>query len=144
MAAEGMQMKLILLLILLASMALAGSPANITGTWKLQFAGPRERGPKTVGSIILDLSVDGDNVTGLAHIGSWPGEAPIADGKIDGDRITFTATGHLDSTTGIPTCKFEVTVHGAEMRLTMTAVKNPGGPLPQGVSFEYAGKKKLE
>ena len=99
------------MLILVAAAMLAAAPGHLTGTWKVLFAGPKERGPKTVGSIVFDLKVDGDNVTGLAHIGSWPGDAPIADGKIEGDRIIFTATGHLDSTTGIPTCKFVVTVH---------------------------------
>jgi hypothetical protein len=129
------------LLILLATASLTASPAVIAGKWKVTFAGPPRTGPKTVGSIVLDLKVDGDRVTGLVRIGVWPGEAPIADGKLDGDRIRFTATGHLSSTTGIPTCEFVVTVHGDDMSLTMTAIANAGGPLPPGRSFEYTGHR---
>jgi hypothetical protein len=135
-------MQLRWVLILMATVALAASPADISGTWKVVFNGPKDRAPKTVGSILLDLKVEGNAVTGLATIGAWPGEAPIADGKIDGDRITFTATGHLDSTTGIPTCQFEVTVHDGEMTLTMKAIKNAGGPLAPGMLYEYRGQKK--
>jgi len=132
-----------LLLTGLASMALATSPTDIRGTWKVWFAGPRERAPKTVGSMVFDLNMDGENVTGMAHIGSWPGDAPITDGKIDGDRITFTATGHLDSTTGIPTCQFVITVHRDVVFVTMKAIKNAGGPVGGG-PYDYAGRKTLE
>jgi len=128
--------------ILLAATAPAASPVDFAGTWKLQDAGPKDRGPKTVGSIVLDLKVEGEAVNGTAHIGSWPGEAPIAEGKVDGDRITFTATGHLSSTTGIPTCQFVATLKGQEMVLTMTAIRNAGGPLGPGMHYEYAGKRQ--
>jgi hypothetical protein len=86
-------------------------------------------------------------IDSLGNVGSdrvryrWPGDAPIADGKVDGDRITFTATGRLTSTTGIPTCRFVVTVHGDEMVLTMSVVANPGGPIGSGVAYEYKGKR---
>jgi hypothetical protein len=129
------------LLILLATASLTESPEDIAGKWKVSFAGPSGHAPKTVGAIVLDLKVDGDRVTGSVRIGVWPGEAPIADGKFDGDRIRFTATGHLGSTTGIPTCDFVVTVHGDDMSLTMTTIANAGGPLPPGKSFEYAGHR---
>jgi hypothetical protein len=123
-------------------MLLTAAPTGVSGTWKVVYAGPKETAPKTVGSIILDLKADGDRVTGLAHIGVWPGEAPIADGKIDGDHITFNATGHLGSTTGIPTCHFEVSVHGDEMSLIMTTVAKPGGPLDGSREYEYKGARK--
>ena len=128
--------------ILLASLTLTASPADIAGTWKLRFAGPIQTAPKTIGSMVLDLKVDGTVVTGTAHIGSWPGDAPITDGKIEGDRITFTATGHLTSTTGIPTCLFEATVHGDEMLLTLRAIHNSGGPLGNGNPFQYTGARQ--
>lgn len=82
-----------------------------------------------MGEIILDLKVDGKVVSKLVTIGAWPGEAPIADGKLDGKHITFNATGHLDSTTGIPTCHFEATIDGDDMDLKMKVIRNPGGPL---------------
>ena len=137
-------MKLTSMAIFLLATALPASGADLTGTWKLGYAEPKGSGPKTVGSIVLELKAAADAVTGTAHIGAWPGDAPIADVKVDGDRITFTATGRLGSTTGIPTCQFVATVHGAEMTLTMTAIRNAGGPLGPGVPYEYAGKRQSQ
>ena len=94
-------MKLTSMAIFLLATALPASGADLTGTWKLGYAGPKGSGPKTVGSIVLELKTAADAVTGTAHIGAWPGDAPIADVKVDGDGITFTATGRLGSTTGI-------------------------------------------
>jgi hypothetical protein len=141
--AEDIPMKFAWIAILFAAAALTASPSDtIAGTWKVKFDGPSERGPKTVGSIVLDLKIDGNTVTGLARIGTWPGDAPIADGRIDGNKVTFNATGSRGSTTGIPTCHFEATVDGDEMTLKMTAIKNPGGPLGEGVVYGYRGRKE--
>lgn len=90
-----MAIKLQWILMLLACVLLTAAPANISGKWEVSYDGPPRTGPKTIGSMLLDLHVDGKVVTGMVQIGIWPGEAPIADGRIDGDRITFTATGHL-------------------------------------------------
>ena len=133
-------MKLTWVAVLLAATAFAASAADNAGTWKLQSTWPEGPGLKTVGSINLDLKVDGDTVTGIAHIGSWPGDAPIAEGKVDGDRITFEATGHLNSTSGIPTCHFEATRVGDEMVLTMTMTQNPSASR----ILKFKGKKQSE
>jgi len=133
-----------LLLALLCSATLTLSAADVTGIWKVTYAGSPEYAPKSVGSMILDLKVNGNVVTGTATIGAWPGEAPISDGKIEGNHITFTATGHLESTTGIPTCKLDVTIQDDEMHVVLTAIKNAGGPLPFGYTFNYTGKRKLD
>jgi hypothetical protein len=132
------------ILILLASLTLNAASADFSGTWNVVYAGSPRTAPITVGSILLDLKVDGNVVTGTAHIGPWPGVAPIADGKIDGGHLTFTATGTLDSTTGIPTCKFDVVVHHDEMVVTMKAIKNAGGPLATGRGYKYRGKRKVD
>jgi hypothetical protein len=137
-------MKPLLLLALLLAATLTLSAADATGIWKVTYAGSPEYAPKTVGSMILDLKVNGNVVTGTATIGAWPGEAPISDGKVEGDRITFTATGRLESTTGIPTCKLDVTMQGDEMHVVLTTIKNAGGPLPFGYAFNYTGKRKLD
>jgi hypothetical protein len=138
-------MKLLLLpaLLLMASFALAES--NATGIWKVAYADsqPPSGGPKTVGEIILNLRLEGGTIGGNVVIGRWPGEAPISDGKIDGGHITFTATGHLDSSTGIPTCKFDVTIEGDKMHVVLSAIKNAGGPLPPGYSFNYVGARQV-
>ena len=138
-------MRLSWVVILLVTAAMTAATADrIDGTWKVRFAGPPEHAPKTVGLIVLDLKVDLDAVTGLARIGVWPGDAPIADGKINGDHISFNATGHLGSTTGIPTCHFEAMIHGDGMDLTMTAIRNPGGPLGAGMVYNYSGQREPE
>ncbi|MBZ5675820.1 MAG: hypothetical protein LAP61_16375 [Acidobacteriia bacterium] len=129
------------ILILFAALILNATASDLTGAWKVVFVGDPRTGPKTVGSIILDLKVDGNLVTGKVRIGSWPGEAPIEDGRVEDGHITFTATGHLDSTTGIPTCKFDVLTQEDGMRVTMTAIKNGGGPLALGRDHHYIGNR---
>src|SRR5258708_36168426 len=139
MAADGwpeMQPLLFLLALLVWTTLAVFADTDVTGIWKV-VAVPGEPAPKTVGSMILDLKVNGKVITGTAIIGRWPGEAPISDGKIEGNHITFTATGHIGSTTGIPTCKFDVTIQDEEMDVTLTAIKNAGGPLPYGHAFNY-------
>ena len=125
------------LLVLLASAILTASTPDFSGKWMVKYTGPRERGLKTVGSIALDMDVHGDTVTGMAHIGNWPGDAPIADGKVQGNHISFNATGHLNSSSGIPTCHFEIDVHDTAMDLKMTLSRNPGANV-----YEFAGTRQ--
>jgi len=134
-------LKLIWLTAILAAAALAAPASDISGTWKVRYAGPPGTAPKTVGSIVLDLKVSGDEVTGMVRIGAWPGDAAIADGKIEGDRIKFTATGTRSSTSGIPACAFEGKVQGNEMLVTMTVINNPGGPLSDRRKYEFKGQR---
>jgi len=119
---------------------MTAAPIDASGRWKLVYAGPKEEELKTIGSMVLDITAVKDDLTGTARIGSWPGEAPISDGKVDGDRITFTATGHLSSTTGIPTCQFVGTVEGDEMVLTMTVIRNSF--TKPGAAYLFKGKKQ--
>ena len=137
-------MKLLLLPALLLTASFAFAESSVTGIWKVAYADsqPASGGPKTVGEMILNLKLEGGGVGGNVVIGRWPGEAPISDGKIDGGHITFTATGHLDSSTGIPTCKFDVTIEGDKMHVALSAIKNAGGPLPPGYSFNYVGTRQ--
>jgi hypothetical protein len=137
-------MKPLLWLALLLAVTSTLSAADVTGIWKVTYAGSPEYAPKSIGSMILDLKVTGNIVTGTATIGAWPGEAPISDGRIEGNHITFTATGNRESTTGIPTCKLDVTIQDDEMHVVLTAIKNAGGPLPLGYAFNYTGKRKLD
>ena len=121
-------MNLVRLTLLAASFALTVSAADVTGNWKAVFLGPRENLPKTVGEIVLDLVADRNTVTGTAHAGSWPGDTPISDGRIDGDRISFTVLGTgawksgvpEGSASGYPRLKFTGTIDGKQMTLTLT------------------------
>ena len=137
-------MKSLLSIALFFAAALTLPAADPTGVWRVKYSGPPRTGPKTIGSMILDLKVNGNIVTGTAIVGVWPGEAPISDGKIEGNHITFTATGHVGSTTGIPTCQFDVAIQDDEMHVRLTAIKDGGGPLPLGHAFDYVGKRKVD
>ena len=133
-------MKLLWVATLLTAASLAAAPADFAGTWKVKYTGPPMTGPKTIGSMILALTVNIGRVTGIAHIGSWPGIAPVANGTVHGDRISFTARGYLSSTTGIPTCRLEGTLSGGELVIRLSTIHNPGGPGSGGV-WEYRGGK---
>ena len=130
-------MKWILPAVFLAAIPAFASGADFAGTWKVT-AGAASPAPKTIGSMIFDFKINGGEVVGLAHIGVWPGLAPIAEGKVDGDHISFTATGYLPSTTGTPTCWIEGTLSGDELVIKLSQIRNPGGPGSGGV-YEYRG-----
>jgi len=67
---------------LLAAGALAAAPAGFNGTWTTSF--DSQVGVQTY---TFTLKVDGGKVTGRAK--SDNGDYEIADGKVEGDKITF-------------------------------------------------------
>jgi hypothetical protein len=111
-------------LVIFASIAFGASADEITGNWKtiMVDAGPGGR-PKVAYAPSFELKVDGNKLTGFAYLTQWPGSAPISDGKVDGNRITFTLVHEMSySTRGgtfYPKFRCEGTVHGGEMKLTM-------------------------
>ena len=70
------------LFILLAAAALFA--ADVSGKWVAQVPG---RGGQTR-EITINLKADGGNLTG--SVTTMRGDAPISDGKIDGDNVSFT------------------------------------------------------
>jgi hypothetical protein len=130
-------MNCILAAVFVAAIPAIGCAADFGGTWKVTYAGA-SAAPKTIGSMIFDFKINGGEVVGLAEIGVWPGLAPIAEGKVDGNRISFTATGYLPSTTGIPTCRIAGTLSGDKLVVELSQVHNSGGPGSGGV-YEYSG-----
>jgi hypothetical protein len=133
-------MKSIWITTLLAATSMAAAPADFAGTWKVEYAGPPHSGPKTIGSMIFAITIDGDHLSGMANIGAWPGVAPISDGDVQGDRISFTARGYLSSTTGVPTCRLEGMLSGGELVIRLSTIQNTGGPGSGGI-FTYRGGK---
>ena len=88
--------------LVLSAVAFLNATANdFNGIWKAVFTGPIGERPKMVAEMVFNIKVDGRKVTGLAHMDAWPGDAEITDGKIDGDRITFTVIGKLPWTAGV-------------------------------------------
>jgi hypothetical protein len=106
--------------LLTAMLVFTASAADLNGTWKAVFLGDPGTWPKMVAFMTFDLKTDGNEVTGMAHMSSWPGNAPLSEGKFEGDRITFTAVGNSPwrsggpqtSASGFPKLTFTGTVHG--------------------------------
>jgi len=137
--------------ILLAAFALSASAADIAGTWKAWFVGPIGERPKMVSEMTFDLAVAGAKLTGMAHMSVWPGDAPITEGKIDGDRISFTVVGKRPWTSsgpdgkasGYPKLDFTGKLDGADLKLTLTwgSVMIYGSDKTPVHTLEMQGKK---
>src|SRR4051794_19538604 len=86
----------------------AGATAkDLEGAWNAHWTGRIGDRPKMIGKIRFDFSTGREGLTGIAHMVGWPGDCPISDVKIDGGRISFTATGRVPSSSGIPVMRFE-------------------------------------
>jgi hypothetical protein len=75
--------KLVLALVLLSVVTAAALAADITGKWKSEMPG-RDGNPMVT---TYTFKVEGDKLTGT--ISGRQGDTPIADGKINGDDISF-------------------------------------------------------
>lgn len=104
--------------------ALAGSitqtQTTLTGKWKAEFVGKEGIRPKMFSDVVLDLTQDGQAITGTATMASWPGVTPISDGVRTGDRVSITSIGKIISSSGYPKMTFEGTVQGEVIKLKMT------------------------
>jgi hypothetical protein len=135
---------------LMGTLSLSAFATDISGTWKAVFLAPPETRPKTVGSIVFQIKTDGNTLTGMAHVGSWPGDAAISSGRIEGDRISFVVTndkawrssGPQGSASGYPRLTFTGTINGNEMTLSLLwdSIMIYGNP-PPSQQWEMAGKK---
>jgi hypothetical protein len=116
-----------LAVVLSAAVFLNAAANDFSGTWKAVFTGPIEERPKMVSEMVFNFKVDGSKVTGTAHMAAWPGDAEISNGKIDGDRITFTVIGKLPwtagsggvITSGYPKLVFDGSLDGGGMDLKL-------------------------
>ena len=91
------------LLFLLAAFALVALAADVTGTWKGTADTPMGKVERT-----FVFKVDGDKLTGETT-SSLTGKSTIADGKIDGDKISFNVA---------------VSAQGYDLKLHYTGVVN--------------------
>jgi hypothetical protein len=94
-------------------------PTAFEGTWTARFVGRIGDRPKMIGSIDFDFKIDGNKLTGVAHMGGWPGDCPISEGRVENGHFSFTATGLSASSTGLPVMWFEGEIHGNQLKLTM-------------------------
>jgi hypothetical protein len=112
-----------ILVLLAAGMALA---ADVTGKWTGQMSGPDGGGM----SISFNFKQDGTKLTGTAE---GPGGDPIQiqDGKVEGDKISFTVS--FDGGGGEMKIMHEGTVKGDEITLNVKMEgggEGPNGPMP--------------
>src|SRR5438309_1758578 len=114
------------LLVILALFAFTASAADVAGTWKASVETPNGNFEST-----FVFKVDGAKLTGTVS-NQMSGEQQIADGKIDGDNLTFVVAANFNGN------EFKISyagkVAGNEIKLTLTV---PG----RDQTFEMTAKK---
>jgi len=130
-----------MILLVVALVALAADA--VTGKWVSETPG-RDGTPRQT---TYNLKADGAKLTGtLTQPGFGPpGEAPpppitspIANGKVDGNNISFEVTRDMGGNSF--TMKYEGVVSGSEMKLKITRPDFQGGGAP--VTTEATAKKQ--
>jgi hypothetical protein len=116
----------VMTILLVASFALMA--ADVSGKWTFEAPG---RGGNPGRPTTITLKAEGTTLTGTVPAGGRGGDTPpppiaIADGKIDGDKISFTVTREMNGNTMVT--KYEGTVTGDEMKLKITRNGQDGTP----------------
>jgi hypothetical protein len=101
---------------------LAAFAADISGNWKATADGPNGAMERT-----FTFKVEGSKVTGETT-SSFVGKSTITDGKIDGDKITFTITANMQGTD--LKLSYKGTINNKEMTLTSEMAGGAGGGQP--------------
>src|SRR5687768_115931 len=114
------------LLVLIALFALTASAADVAGTWKASTETANGNFETT-----FVFKTDGAKVTGSTS-NQMMGETPIADGKIDGDNLTFTVNANFNGNE--IKLNYKGKVSGDEIKLTLEI---PG----RDRTFEMTAKK---
>lgn len=129
----------VLPLLLLSALYSSEDSHRVDGKWVVEFVSGLQM--KTIGGADFIFKVAGNELTGSANIGyGWPGKAPISDGRIDGERISFTVQGRHWSSTGYPKMRFSGIAHGNEIKLTMNFYPDTASPNPIG-QVEFRGTR---
>jgi hypothetical protein len=111
----------------LLALAIGALAADVSGKWVAQVPG-RDGTPREV---TFTFKVSGETLTGTVS-GRQPGQdTPIADGKVAGNTISFTATSQRGDTAVKQT--YTGTVSGSEIKF-----KREGG---QGPAREFTAKR---
>ncbi|MCU1234552.1 MAG: hypothetical protein JWP63_2519 [Candidatus Solibacter sp.] len=102
--------------------------ADVTGKWVAEQPG-RNGGPPR--QTTFDLKADGSALTGsmtggMGRGGAAPAAIAISDGKVDGDKVSFTVK--RETPNGAMEQKYTGTVSGDELNLTTTR-QGPDGPV---------------
>lgn len=102
-------------LLLTAMAAMAAS--DVTGNWSGQMAGPNGEGF----ALTFTFKQDGAKLTGTVA-GPQGDPIEIKDGKVDGDKLSFTIIVNDQMT-----IKHEGTIAGDEIKLTSSSEQGPSG-----------------
>jgi len=130
-----------MILLVVALVALAADA--VTGKWAYETQG-RDGTPRPT---TLDLKADGAKLTGTVTGGMGgrggggggaPSPAPISNGKVDGNNVSFDVTRDFGGNS--MTTKYEGVVSGSEMKLKVTRPDFQGGGAP--VVTEATAKKQ--
>jgi len=126
------------LLVFVLAIASIADSTNVSGHWTVKYVSGVSW--KTIGGAEFEFQADGDTLTGTANVGAgYPGKAPISNGQIEGDRISFTIYGRQWSSSGFPETNFVGTINGDDIRLNMTLSYN--GVQHGGGSTELEGNR---
>src|SRR4051794_41001844 len=102
--------------------------ADVSGKWVAEQPG-RNGGPPR--QVTFALKADGAKLTGtmtggMGRGGAAPAAIEISDGKVDGDKVSFTVK--RETPNGTMEIKYNGTVSGEEMNLKFT-MQGPDGPM---------------
>ena len=102
--------------------------ADVSGKWVAEQPG-RNGGPPR--QVTFALKADGAKLTGtmtggMGRGGAAPAPVEITDGKVDGDKVSFTVK--RETPNGTMEMKYNGTVSGDEMTLKYT-MQGPDGPM---------------
>jgi hypothetical protein len=100
-----------LLIPLLFVLVFTASAADVSGTWKAAIETPN--GPFETTFV---FKVEGDKLTGTTSNQFMAG-APISDGKVDGDNVTFVVKGNFNGNE--VQVNYKGKVNGDEIKLTI-------------------------
>ena len=127
------------LFVLLAMVCGVALAADISGKWVAERKMKTPDGEERTISSTMILKADGATLTGTITTSMGGGEGrsvEIQDGKIDGNKISFTTT-QPGRQGGEMKMKWEATVDGNEMKGTQA---REGAP--EGRSFPFTAKKQ--
>ncbi len=123
-------MRIVLLTALLGIFALAAAAADVTGKWTAEVPG---RGGNTATNTFV-FKVDGAKLTGTVD-GGRGGAVEIADGKVDGDNVSFSMVRNFGGQD--VKISYKGKVSGSEIKFTRTIEGMDQAPPPT----EFTAKK---
>jgi len=115
-----MKKRVVLLCALLALSSLAALAADVTGKWTSEGMGRGNKGGKGGGTQTFTLKQDGATLTGTVQGGRGPA-GEIANGKVDGDNVSFEVTREFNGNS--MTIKYSGTVSGGSMKLSVNTAR---------------------